>query len=386
MSAEPPNPSGLPGRNRPHLSDLSRETTEEDLWNLDEETTAAVRPRQPKAAPAAPAAKDVTPVPEPAGPAEPPMPRGLSSPVKPLTPRSAPSDEIGELDEDEIPATPKAKSKPATPPAPANEVVALTSAIDEAHTPPAAAAPSAPTSPAVADPEPSVDEEEEEEEQEEADGYEDDLLAKTTSRENRPRGASSPAAKGNIPRPRLNRREVIGIATFVVVAMIASVWVLTRFFSLLSFTRDSDSRPSYPMKGQLATISSGSTFWREPVRSGESRDVAKRDVVLIPVLELSLDPGNSGGGSLRVIFRNAEGNPVGDPITRGFGAGRFETTGNATATFTATDGFSADGDFQAYRTGKGKLWTVDVLEGPPGGTPASSFKKLSSIPILPERR
>ena len=37
MSLEPSSSSGLPGRSRPALSDLSRETTEGDLWNLDEE-------------------------------------------------------------------------------------------------------------------------------------------------------------------------------------------------------------------------------------------------------------------------------------------------------------------------------------------------------------
>ncbi|RYD51620.1 MAG: hypothetical protein EOP83_23305, partial [Verrucomicrobiaceae bacterium] len=104
MSAEPPNPSGSPGRSRPHLSDLSRETTEEDLWNLDDEEAPAqpVKPRQQKPAPPAPAAKESVPKLEPTAAAEPPMPRGLSSPVKPLTPRSTPTaDEIGNLDDDD---------------------------------------------------------------------------------------------------------------------------------------------------------------------------------------------------------------------------------------------------------------------------------------------
>ena len=384
MSAEPPNPSGLPGRNRPHLSDLSRETTEEDLWNLDDEATAQpVRPRQPKPAPPAPAGKEPVPVlEEPTGTIEPPMPRGLTAPVKRPTARPAPSDEIGELDEDSPEPTPPPRSKAPS----SDEVVTLTSAIDDEVVPAAevTAAPKAPKAPAppvetpvVAEPEPLAAEDESE--------AEEDLLGKTLSRENRARSAMA-ATRANLPRPRLNRREVIGIATFAVVAMIASVWVLTRFFTLLSFTRESDSRPHYPLKGELAQIVSGSTFWREPVRSGENRDVARREVGIIPVLELTLDPANSGGGSLRVIFRNAEGAPIGDPITRSFGAGRFEATGNATVSFPATDGFLKEGDFQGYRTGKGKLWTADVLEGPPGGTPASSFKKISSIPIFPERR
>ncbi|HEY1121513.1 MAG TPA: hypothetical protein VGE67_07920, partial [Haloferula sp.] len=364
-----------------------RETTEEDLWNLDEEAPAQpVKPRQSKPAPPTPDAKESVQTLEPTG-AEPPMPRGLTAPVKPLTPRSTSTkDEIGELDdEEELPVSAaKAPSQ--------DEVVTLASPIDEEPAPaPAAkvtAAPKEPEPPAKkkpveAAPEPPAPQEEYEEEFEE---HEEELLAKTSTRENRPRSAApAAAAKANL-RPRLNRQEVIGIATFAVVALIASVWMLTRFFTLLTFTRDSDSRPDYPLKGELVQIASGSTFWREPVRTGENRDVAKREVIMIPVLELSLDPEKSGGGSLRVIFRNAEGEPVGDPITRSFGAGRFEGSGNASSSFAATDGFTAEGEFQAYRTGKGKLWTADVLEGPPGGTPASAFKKLSSIPIFPERR
>ena len=395
MSAEPSNPSGSPGRNRPQLSDLSRETTEDDLWNLDEEPAAAL-PRQQKLTPPPAAPKELAAPPEAPVVPEPPMPRGISSPAKPLTPRPQRPDEIGDLDESE------------TEPADSDEVVTtLTSPIDderdsevkpEPAAPAVTAAPKAKTpakpgeapapapSPAT-EPPPAAVEPEDEVVTEEEDAYPDEEpVAHPSPRENRPRGATPAAAAGALPRPRLNRREVIGIASFAVVVMITAVWVISHFFSQLSFTRDSDSKPHYPLKGELARVASGSTYWREPVRSGENRDVARREVILIPVLELSLDPEHSGGGALRVIFRNSEGQPLGDPITRSFGAGRFEVSGSPTVTFAATDGFTADGDFQAYRTGKGKLWTADVLEGPPGDGPANAFKKLSSIPIFPDRR
>jgi len=389
MSAEPSNPSGLPGRNRPQLSDLSRETTEDDLWNLDEEPGSA-RPRQPKLSPppSAPTKESKEPKEpvapsEPATTLEPPMPRGLATPVKPLSPRTAKPDELGDLDESE----PEAEIP--------EEVPTLTSSIDEdphevMETPvspaPRAKSPAPPVEvPApIEEPEPAEDES-----QDAAEDYRDDSddeqVEHSAPRENRPRSAAA-VEKASLPVARLNRREVIGIASFAVVIMIAAVWVISHFFSQLSFTRESDNRPSYPLKGELARVASANTFWREPVRSGENRDVARREVVLIPVLELSLDPEKSGGGALRVIFLNSEGQSLGDPITRSFGAGRFEATGSSTVTFAATDGFIADGDFQAYRTGKGKLWTAEVLEGPPGDSPASAFKKLSSIPILPDRR
>lgn len=421
MSAEPSNPSGTPGRNRPQLSDLSRETTEDDLWNLDEEPAAA-RPRQPKLTPPPPASPKEPAAPaEPPGTVEPPMPRGLASPAKPLTPRPPKPDEIGDLDEsesepaasDEVvttltspiddegdeeekkpkPATPSATSKPKTKakakiPAASKAKTPAVSQVDTPAAPVEVPAPVVETPPAQ--PEPKTEEAVVEEYADLCEQpYEDPVeepVAHPAPRENRPRSAAPAAAASSLPGPRLNRREVIGIASFAVVVMITAVWVLSHFFSQLSFTRDSDGKPSYPLKGELARVASGTTFWREPVRSGENRDVARREVILIPVLELALDPEHSGGGALRVIFRNSEGQPLGDPITRSFGAGRFEASGNATITFAATDGFTTDGDFQAYRTGKGKLWTADVLEGPPGNGPASAFKKLSSIPILPDRR
>lgn len=397
MSAEPPNPSGLPGRNRPQLSDLSRETTEDDLWNLDEEPPAA-RPRQAKLTPPPPAPEPKEPkepeagpeaAPEAAATLESPMPRGLTSPVKPLTPRPPQPDEIGELDADE----PELGHRPKAPST--DEVVTLTSPIDEEPAaeeklaaPAVTAAPEAPAA-AVETPEkaaPPAEPEPEPELETKAEDVVAEQPASPAPRENRPRSAATAVAPGSLPHPRLNRREVIGIASFAVVVMIAAVWVLSHFFGQLSFTRDSDHRPDYPLKGELARVVSAATFWREPVRSGDNRDVARREVVLIPVLELTLDPEHSGGGALRVIFRNGEGQPVGDPISRSFGAGRFEANDSSTIAFAATDGFTSDGDFQAYRTGKGKLWTADVLEGPPGDSPASAYKKLSSIPILPERR
>ncbi|HEY1123916.1 MAG TPA: hypothetical protein VGE67_20020, partial [Haloferula sp.] len=286
MSAEPPNPSGSPGRSRPHLSDLSRETTEEDLWNLDDEEAASqpVKPRQPKPAPSAPA-KESVPIVGTQGGAEPPAPRGLTAPAKPLSPKTAPAtDEIGELDDDED-EQPVSTAK--VPPQATEVTFSRPIAPEPAPAPAAKVAPAPKESeapvkkkPVEAAPEPSAP-------REEFEAHDEELLGKTSARENRPRGAAAPAAKASL-RPRLNRREVIGIATFAVVAMIASVWMLTRFFSLLSFTRDSDSRPDYPLKGELAQIASGSTFWREPVRTGDNRDVAKSEVKIIPVLELSL--------------------------------------------------------------------------------------------------
>jgi hypothetical protein len=311
------------------------------LWNLDEEPAANSVP-PPRVAASTPAQREEPEVPAPPAKSGAPAPRAPKSPARPTGPRPVRPDEIGELDE----------SEPLVAAAPAKEPAARA----EPMPPPA-------IEPVPAEPEPAV---------------------VSAPKENRPR--PSAAASASLPRPRLNRREVLGMASFAVVALIAGLWVLTRFFSQLSFTSDSAGQPDYPLEGALARVASAETFWRQPIREGTGRDVARREVVIIPVLELTLDPEQSGGGALRVIFRNSEGEPLGDPITRSFGAGRFEASGSATIAFPATDGFTADGDFQAYRTGKGKLWTADVLEGPSADASANSFKKLSSIPLLPLRR
>ena len=104
------------------------------------------------------------------------------------------------------------------------------------------------------------------------------------------------------------------------------------------------------------------------------------------MLDLTLDPDGTTNGTLLVIFRNSEGQPVGDSIRRSFANGRFDASGNATIAFPATDGYITDGDFNAYRSGKGDSWMAEVFEGPSVDAPADKFKPLASIPVLPKLR
>ncbi|MCW1887869.1 hypothetical protein OKA04_24235 [Luteolibacter flavescens] len=375
MSAEPPNSSGLPGRSRPALSDLSRETTEDDLWNLDEDPTPAIaHPPQPRD----------TPKTTQAPPKEVPASKGQEKPDrKPpvelhvLTPepkstatRHSPLDEIGDLEAENAPA-PAATPAPAPAPAPRKESPPKTSP-----------APASTPSPSYRAPAPEVAEDEEYDQH--------SHQAASPAPEEEPPRARAAASAAPTPRaslrPRLNRAEVISIATFAVVAMIAAIWIITRFSTQFSFTRASDAHPDFPLKGQSVEVDAAETFWREPIRTGEDRDVARREVQMIPVVEVTLDPGKSSGGSLRVVFKNGQGEPVGDAITRGFSGGRFDASGSPTFSFAATDGFIEQAHFQAYRAGKGDYWTAELLEAPPGQTSASAFKKLSSVPLLPSLR
>lgn len=360
MSAEPTSSSGSSGRSRPALSDLSKETTEGDLWNLDDEPSPAAptrvaypsQPRQParleevaeaaattaeSSEPAAEAALDVS-LPGPQAP----TPRGKAlgqskqdseSPLRSRAALGPQPDDIGDLDE------PK-ESAPAATPEPTPE-----------PTPPAAS---------KLDPPPS------------------------TPAGSPVKSAGDPIAP-TIPRPRINRRDVVSLAAFAFVLLLAAIWVLTRFFSLFEFKSQFVEMPDFPLKGQHASIGGADTFWREPVRSGEQRDFARREVAMIPVLELTLDSASSAG-ALLVIFRNGQGEPVGDSIRRSFRDGRFDASGSATITFPATDGFVEEGNYHAYRTGKGDPWMAEVLEGPSVDAPAGDFRPLAPIPVSTLRR
>lgn len=371
MSSEPTNSSGLPGRSRPALSDLSRETTEEDLWNLDDELTDRPAPQvkyppQPRKGlepvhedEAAEASLDevLEPQPEPSRQrGRTPAPTRLTQPDSPpvrLLDRPQARDEIGDLDEVEEQAREETSDgvlgvipEPEAATVPATQEVAL----DLLHEP----GPAEPLPPRQ-------------------------NLRRDSTETKRTTG-------GPLSRPRLNRREVLGLAAFAFALLLAAIWVLTRFFSAFEFKSEFAKGPDFPIKGEHLSLTAADTYWREPVRAGEARDFARREVSLIPVLEITLDPAASSAGALLVIFRNSEGQPVGDSIRRSFAGGRFDASGNASIAFPATDGFLTEGDFNAYRSGKGDYWTAEVFEGPSVDSQADQFKPLAPIPVRPKLR
>ncbi len=372
MSSEPTNSSGLPGRSRPALSDLSRETTEEDLWNLDDELTDRPTPRvkyppQPRKGlepvhedePAEAALDEVLePQPEPSRQrGRTPAPTCLTQPDSPpgrRVDRPKVRDEIGDLDEVEEEVREET-----------SEGVLRVLAGPEAETVPD-------TREAALDPRPA----------------EPEPAEPLPPRQNLRRDSTGTKSATGSPlsRPRLNRREVLGLAAFAFTLLLAAIWVLTRFFSAFEFKSEFAKGPDFPIKGELLALTAADTYWREPVRAGEARDFARREVSLIPVLEITLHPAASSAGALLVIFRNSEGQPVGDSIRRSFAGGRFDASGNASIAIPATDGFLSEGDFNAYRSGKGDYWTAEVFEGPSVDSQADQFKPLAPIPVRPKLR
>lgn len=354
MPADPPSNTGSPDRSRPTASDLSKETTEEDLWNLDEdpEPRPVPKPSPPPAAGSRSTDGDSTSTKS--------VHRG-KTPTRPTerqtglaketgeAPAEPGVDEIGELDESPEEGEQEAVLVVVDEPTPAPSAAATRHQFrDEAGETPAEAAP----------------------------------------RQNRPRpvAAPAPAPGGKFHFPKPSSREWIGLGAFAFVVAMAAIWVIARFFTQLTFEDGHLSAPDFPIRGQHATIRSAETFWREPIREGPNRDSAKREVVMIPVVQITLDGEATAPGALWVNFKNDRGETVGDPMIRAFTAGSFQPSGSATLAIAATDGFIDEGAFNAYRTSEEHPWTVEIREGPSIDGGSASFKPLTVIPILPLRR
>ena len=338
MSADPPKPSGNPGRQRPSVSDLSRETTEDDLWNLDDDI--------PDKSPAKPKAPPTKRAPATSRSVNPDKKTNLSEGKETKTPsrqakHSDASEEIDDLDEPEDP--------------PEDDIVTLVQIKDEK---PDRDIPLVETPP-IEEPE---------------------AKAKSNQKKNSP-------LKGKLAEARLKRPEVIGLATFAVAILAVAVWLISSFFNHLRFKSDFVEIPDFPVKGEIVILKDAQPYWREPIREGDSIDVARREAVIIPILEITLDPENSRGGALRIVFRDGEGGLVGDSITRSFSGGQFDASGQEVLEFASTDGFVEMATFRGYREGEeGDPWTAEILEGASVNAPATTFKPLVTVPLLPLRR
>lgn len=327
MSADPPSSSGLPPRSRPVLSDLSKHTTEEDLWDLDEESSQGETSIAPE-----------------------------SAPVRPAPAKERPRANVIESRLDKA----DAKRKEAAPGESVGDPAPQADEPDSAQ-----AAPLAPPADNAA---PSA-----------GPSTQDEPAGEWTQ----PKGEQKPAAS-DAPavgaRFGINRRELIGLGAFFLAILTAAIWGIASFFNHLHFTDSEAGLVEFPVKGERATVVTAESFWREPIRTGSNRDAARGDVAVIPVVEISLEPG-SGSGALRILFHNDRGTPVGDTITRTFSNGRFDIGGSERTECASSAGFEQRGEFNALRAGQTDPWTVLVLEGPGPDAPAREFRTLFEMPL-----
>ncbi|MDH4444523.1 MAG: hypothetical protein QE267_05285 [Akkermansiaceae bacterium] len=368
MTAIPPSPSGdssIPPRHRPIMGNFTRETTELDLWALDDldaEQGVSAKPGpkvhqsvipvprdyrrraepseaaiEPTATPSAPAESENSDQPEGT-----PV-RSKFQPVRPLASASQLPDHFAELDDTAPPtsaAPAPAESAPATPdPSPSVNVAA----------PAEPAAPAAPPVPRI----PSA---------------EDDEFSP------RPREGAVPLDLR--PRLGLSLVERIGLVALVLLVVVGGG---TFFYSRLSRLAPKSSvtdENDFPIKGQYTTVRSAETYWRAPILSGAMAETVRPGTKMIPVIKISTQGGTAG---VRVLFRDSDGLLIGDAITQA-------TNPNIPLEITATAGFTDVGMFSGYRAEQGKPWTVEVTEAPAENAANSDFKKLFKLAISTAQR
>lgn len=366
MPDEPESPKNLLGRHRPHLSELSKETTEEDLWDLEAEEDLGEGAKSAPANSPAPSERQpetqdsgATPKNEPAKAASIPteprsMPRSSAASTNSAKSTARPPAEI-ELDpEDSNTRTTPRSVDPASRPAPPRA--------------------SRPNGPRPLDPKsldsPAADVEIEPDEQ-----VPDQPVPNANQDKSSLLGNKRDKGNGN--------HEKVGLIALAVLFLGLGFWWLASLFSTISTTRLGDDQPDFPAEGEFVTITTAETYWRKPIRDGDRPDVARIETQFIPVLNINID--DSETGIIRVIFRNEQGDFVGDSISQSFANGVFDSNANPATEFPATDGFASSGAFNGYRVGEDR-WTVEVFEGPSTDAPGSEFNLLFTAPVSTNRQ
>ena len=157
------------------------------------------------------------------------------------------------------------------------------------------------------------------------------------------------------------------ISLLLVVACLLGIlgWGISAFINeapqgdIISFKED------YPAKGDFVTISTVKTGWRKPIRKGENADLGiVLEAELIPCAKITLNEGAST--TLRVTFRNGDGELIGDTLNLSIEDGKFTRSGSSSIDVCATDGFESASEINAYTNGDIAPWAVIITEGATG--------------------
>ena len=132
----------------------------------------------------------------------------------------------------------------------------------------------------------------------------------------------------------------------------------------------------FPVKGQRIEIKHAETYWRVPRQDGPDRDPIRRGTRLIPVVDMELA---GGPAALRVIFRDEEGQSIGDPVFR-------EMSGAGKLSLACTAGFDDPGMYAAYRTRDIEPWTVEISEAGSTDASGSAYSLVLKMNISTEQR
>lgn len=395
MNEPSPHSGGapLPPRHRPNLDELAQGTTEADLWDLSDADLAlpedatqpgntVVRslpklplPRQPKTFKTGPVSSTQVQKPPPPVELERPLMQvgkvrsGTGSGVPTVT--ASPVDEtfaeLGSWDDIQVPQRDRAEVEDA-PPSPreaavdAVQIASRTPSQGAAPEPAAAAA--AETAAGSAKPLVGA------------------LAAAAPSKpaavidEFSPREVAGARPFSFRPQVPFSWVEILSIAACVLLLLGLGMLAYRHSIHMLASENQLVESGDFPMGGRHLTAEAVTTYWRAPILEGEGRDNCRRGTLLLPVIELRV---SGGPAAIRVFFRNADGELVGDAVTRAI-------TPGGTVVVPATAGFEDSGMYAAYRTGSVRPWTVEVHEAPGADAAKEAFTKWFVMNLSASRR
>lgn len=179
-------------------------------------------------------------------------------------------------------------------------------------------------------------------------------------------------------RPTLGLSKVERMGMIALAVLLAAIAGVAYMFSLDRLPREGERvrAADFPIRGELISIQSATNYWREPITDGASPDTFRRGTRLLPVLEMEVA---GGPAAVRVLFRNEDRAVVGDVITR-------EVVPGVKLSIAATAGFDDPGMHAAYRTGESKPWTIEVYEAADRNAPGRDFKKVFEMNISTDLR
>ncbi|MCF7674426.1 MAG: hypothetical protein K9M97_03725 [Akkermansiaceae bacterium] len=386
MPPSSPDEPSLPQRHRPNVDNLTKDTTERDLWDLDdlgieEEDSLPLAPSEPirsraiptgpeprasqiksRESPKSPESKSSQPIPVVGGrssvtrriskagysrkppAATPAGGAGGSSDAPAAGQGSRMESTFDDLEHWDLPP------EDAPAPAPIEEVFSDLNEETSRRSPAAAASPEP-----VPEPEPVP-----------APGPVAD-----SDNEFEPKAVAEAKPVSLIPKFKLSLLEKAGLALLALILIVGGTLAYRSTFSRMAGGKAHGST-GFPVRGQHVTITKVVSYWRPPVTDGENAEVVRRGVVLIPVVEITA----SGQGAIRVLFSNDKGVDVGDPMIR-------QVKDGSTLVVAATAGFEDAAEHEAYRAGLTPSWRIKIAEAPTTNAAGGAFKELAEAPVDP---
>lgn len=337
--------SGIPPRHRPNLVDFNQNSTEHDLWELEEDVPSNPLAAEPPQSPSV--SKDSTP----GDAAKPQEGQKAESTAAPKSVRAAVQFNASRKS-DRAHETDYLISRPKTD----EEFEDLSDWVEPLAR---AASPAPLQEPTPQEPAPQ------------------EIVAQPieplTEHDDEIRPISPEPAKPISLRPQLHLSKVerIGLGVLLLLLLVGSIALVLNIFSRLPTESAHTEASDFPVSGKYVKISTADSYWRPPVTEGEGREIVRRDTVLVPVVKLT---ASGGPAAVRVVFRDSDGKVVGDVITR-----RVQV--DLPMELAATAGFEDVGMHAAYRTGNGKPWIVQIYEAATPSSPSQDFKKLIELKI-----